>query len=159
MKFEHVALVQGEPAEVFALTQDYPRRLAWDPFLRRAELIGGATAPDVGARAWCVAWLGLGMETEYVSFRPAPYRGGPDDARAVDPGIVRRRLGVRPGGQRGDIGVVPLPAPDPAPLARMAHRAAGARLVLVGDAETGRGVAGRTSDAGGLIRRRDRAGA
>src|SRR5262245_3636170 len=70
MKFEHVAVVHGLPSAVFALTQDYSRRLSWDPFLRRAELVGGATAPGVGVRAWCVAWLGVGLETEYVSFAP-----------------------------------------------------------------------------------------
>ena len=70
MKFEHIAVVNGSPSEVFALTQDYSRRLSWDPFLRRAELVGGATTPGVGVRAWCVARSGLGMETEYVSFVP-----------------------------------------------------------------------------------------
>jgi ribosome-associated toxin RatA of RatAB toxin-antitoxin module len=70
MKFEHIAVVQGSPVAVFALTQDYSRRLSWDPFLRQAELVGGATAPAVGVRAWCVARSGLGMETEYVSFVP-----------------------------------------------------------------------------------------
>jgi len=70
MKFEHIAVVQGTPAQVFALTQDYRRRLSWDPFLRRAELVGGAVAPGVGVRAWCVARSGMGMETEYVSFAP-----------------------------------------------------------------------------------------
>ncbi len=70
MMFEHVAVVQADPAQVFALTQDYSRRLSWDPFLRRAELVGGASAPGVGVRAWCVARSGLGMETEYVSFAP-----------------------------------------------------------------------------------------
>ena len=50
MKFEHIAVVNGPQAEVFALTQDYSRRLAWDPFLRRAELIGGAAPPDLSAR-------------------------------------------------------------------------------------------------------------
>ena len=52
------------------MTQDYSQRLAWDPFLRRAELVGGAVAPAVGVRAWCVSRLGIGMETEYVSFVP-----------------------------------------------------------------------------------------
>ena len=70
MKFEHVAVVHGDPEQVFARTQDYSRRLTWDPFLRRAELVGGATAAGVGVRAWCVARLGIGMETEYVSFAP-----------------------------------------------------------------------------------------
>lgn len=70
MKFEHIAVVEGRPDEVFALTQDYSRRLSWDPFLRSAELVGGATTPGVGVRAWCVARSGMGMETEYVSFAP-----------------------------------------------------------------------------------------
>ena len=70
MKFEHMAVVHSDAARVFALTQDYARRLTWDPFLRSAELVGGAVAPGVGVRAWCVARLGLGMETEYVSFAP-----------------------------------------------------------------------------------------
>ena len=70
MKFEHVAVVQARPAEVFTLTQDYARRLSWDPFLRTAELAGGATAAAVGVRAWCVSRSGVGMETEYVSFAP-----------------------------------------------------------------------------------------
>ena len=70
MKFEHVAVVQADPALVFEMTQDYSRRLSWDPFLRHAELCDGAVAPGVGVRAWCVARLGPGMETEYVSFAP-----------------------------------------------------------------------------------------
>jgi len=70
MKFEHTAVVQGAPAQVFALTQDSARRLTWDPFLRSAELIGVATEPGVGVRSWCVSRSGLGMETEYVAFAP-----------------------------------------------------------------------------------------
>lgn len=70
MRFEHVAVVDAPIDQVFWLTQDYGRRLTWDPFLRRAELVGGATAPGVGVRAWCVSRIGLGMETEYVSFTP-----------------------------------------------------------------------------------------
>ena len=70
MKFEHVAVVEGDPAEVFVLTQDHSRRLEWDPFLRSAELVDGAAGPAVGVRAWCVARSGLGMETEYVAFKP-----------------------------------------------------------------------------------------
>jgi ribosome-associated toxin RatA of RatAB toxin-antitoxin module len=68
MKLEHIVVVNGSASEVFAITQDYSQRLAWDPFLRRAELVGGATAPAVGVRVWCVARSGFGMETEYVSF-------------------------------------------------------------------------------------------
>ncbi len=70
MRFEHSAVVDASPEVVFQLTQDYSRRLAWDPFLRQARLLGGATVPAVGVRAWCVAQAGIGMETEYVSYRP-----------------------------------------------------------------------------------------
>ncbi|MGH7151534.1 MAG: type II toxin-antitoxin system RatA family toxin [Planctomycetota bacterium] len=70
MKFEHAAVVDGTPDAVFAATQDYTRRLTWDPFLRRAQLLDGASAPAVGVRAWCVARWRIGMETRYVSFAP-----------------------------------------------------------------------------------------
>src|SRR5262245_53596048 len=71
MRFEHTAIVDGSPEEVFGLTQDYARRLTWDPFLREAVLLDGASAPGVGVRARCVARSGLEMETEYVSFVPS----------------------------------------------------------------------------------------
>jgi ribosome-associated toxin RatA of RatAB toxin-antitoxin module len=64
--FERSIEIAALPEELFDLTQDYERRLLWDPFLKVAELHGDA--PNVGVRAWCVAWHGLGMETEYVSF-------------------------------------------------------------------------------------------
>jgi ribosome-associated toxin RatA of RatAB toxin-antitoxin module len=70
MKFEHTTVVDATPEVVFALTQNYSERLTWDPFLRQAVLLNGATEPKVGVRAWCVARLGIGMETEYVSFTP-----------------------------------------------------------------------------------------
>ncbi|HJQ98128.1 MAG TPA: SRPBCC family protein [Candidatus Polarisedimenticolaceae bacterium] len=70
MRFEHAAVVDASPDEVFGVTQDYAKRLTWDPFLRSADLLGGASEPGVGVRAWCVAHTGLGMETEYVSFAP-----------------------------------------------------------------------------------------
>jgi hypothetical protein len=68
--FEQSIEIAASPGDLFALTQDYRRRLEWDPFLRSAELLGGATAAGVGVRAFCVAHSGLGMETEYVSFNP-----------------------------------------------------------------------------------------
>jgi hypothetical protein len=51
---------------LFNLTQDYCIRLKWDPFLREARLLGEATEIGIGVRAWCVARIGIGMETEYV---------------------------------------------------------------------------------------------
>jgi hypothetical protein len=44
--------------------------VTWDPLLKSAALVGGAAAAGLGARAFCVAHNGLGMETEYVSFNP-----------------------------------------------------------------------------------------
>jgi hypothetical protein len=70
MTFEQSVMVAAAPAELFALTQDYGRRLEWDPFLKSAALLGGAQEADVGVRAYCAAHNGLGMETEYVSFKP-----------------------------------------------------------------------------------------
>jgi ribosome-associated toxin RatA of RatAB toxin-antitoxin module len=70
MTFAESIVIAASPGDLFALTQDYARRLEWDPFLKSAELVGGATAAGVGVRAYCVARSGLGMETEYVSFNP-----------------------------------------------------------------------------------------
>jgi hypothetical protein len=55
---------------LFELTQDYSRRLEWDPFLKSAKLVGEARTASIGVRAYCVAHNGIGMETEYVSFNP-----------------------------------------------------------------------------------------
>lgn len=67
-------VVNSSPERVFDLLHDYARRLQWDPFLRRADVIDGDTA-GLHVRTLCVAkWSsgGLGMETVYVSFkRPA----------------------------------------------------------------------------------------
>src|SRR5436190_4772473 len=70
MTFEQSVVIAAPPGELFALTQDYARRLEWDPFLKSAEPLGGAPAAGVGVRAYCVAHSGLGMETEYVSYNP-----------------------------------------------------------------------------------------
>jgi hypothetical protein len=59
------------PAEsIFAFSQDYAKRLSWDPFLREAILLGEAASAAVGTRSWCVTWFGLGMESEYISYDP-----------------------------------------------------------------------------------------
>lgn len=70
MTFESSILIHATPARLFALTQDYNRRLQWDPFLKEAYLLDGATEAGLGVRANCVARSGLAMETEYVSFNP-----------------------------------------------------------------------------------------
>ena len=70
MTFDESIDVGASPEALFALSQDYAHRLDWDPFLRSAELVGGATEAGVGVRAVCVSKDGWGMETEYVSFHP-----------------------------------------------------------------------------------------
>src|SRR5215510_12372824 len=67
--FEQSIVIRAPRAALFDLTQDYDRRLEWDPFLSEARLVGGARVAGVGARAWCAAYGFMGMETEYVSFR------------------------------------------------------------------------------------------
>ena len=61
------------PAQVvFDIVHDYDRRLQWDPFLRRAEIVNGDTA-GVGVKTFCAVkyrLLGWGMLTQYVSFQP-----------------------------------------------------------------------------------------
>lgn len=67
-KFSEKININAAPELIFDYTQDYSNRLNWDTFLKRAELIAGATKADKGVKAYCVAKNGLGMETEYVSF-------------------------------------------------------------------------------------------
>jgi len=68
--FERSIEIKADQKALFELTQDYDRRLAWDPFLKEARLLHGAEQACVGARAWCVAKIWGGMETEYVSYNP-----------------------------------------------------------------------------------------
>jgi len=68
IKFTEKVIINCSPEEAFDYTQDYQHRLQWDTFLKKAELIDGATQVGKGVRAYCVAHNGLGMVTEYVSF-------------------------------------------------------------------------------------------
>jgi ribosome-associated toxin RatA of RatAB toxin-antitoxin module len=70
IKFSEKIIINCTSSKAFDYTQDYNNRLKWDTFLKRAELIDGATQADKGVKAYCVAKNGLGMVTEYVSFNP-----------------------------------------------------------------------------------------
>ncbi|MBD1385016.1 SRPBCC family protein [Mucilaginibacter rigui] len=70
IKFSEKITINSSAQVIFDYTQDYKNRLTWDTFLKRADLINGATQAGKGVRAWCVAHNGLGMETEYVTFTP-----------------------------------------------------------------------------------------
>jgi ribosome-associated toxin RatA of RatAB toxin-antitoxin module len=60
--------IDAEVETVFDFTQDYTKRLQWDTFLKRADLMEGALYPGIGVKAYCVAKNGLGMITEYITF-------------------------------------------------------------------------------------------
>ncbi|MCC5915973.1 MAG: SRPBCC family protein [Cryomorphaceae bacterium] len=68
IKFTQTIIIDTNAEKVFDFTQDYSNRLKWDTFLKRADLIEGATAADKGVKACCVAKNGIGMVTEYVSY-------------------------------------------------------------------------------------------
>lgn len=57
---------------VFDLTQNYAKRLEWDPYLSEAYLMKNATAPAVGVDAYCKNRNGSVMVSRYISFnRPS----------------------------------------------------------------------------------------
>jgi len=68
IKFAKSIIINSNPEFIFDYTQDYGKRLQWDTFLIKADLVGGATAAAKGVKAYCVAHNNIGMETEYVSF-------------------------------------------------------------------------------------------
>lgn len=68
MKFTETILIDEKAEKVFDYTQDYNARLKWDTFLKKADLIDGATTADKGVKAYCVAKNGIGMVTEYVTY-------------------------------------------------------------------------------------------
>jgi hypothetical protein len=62
--------IAAPAAGLFALSQDYALRRAWDPFVRDMRFLGGATEAGRGVRVWVRAWTGLTMEVEFTGFRP-----------------------------------------------------------------------------------------
>ena len=72
IKFAEQIAIRCSAEFAFDYSQDYEKRLNWDTFLKRAELLNGATKAGLGVRTYCVAKNGIGIETEYVSFdRPS----------------------------------------------------------------------------------------
>jgi|GEM_PF-3665848 hypothetical protein len=55
--------------DVFGLLHDYDRRLSWDKFLKRAEILRGPVG--VGCEVLCQEKrLGFKMQVEYMSYKP-----------------------------------------------------------------------------------------
>lgn len=69
-KVEGSIIIDAPAASLFALSQDYVLRRAWDPFVRDMRFRGGATEAGKGVRVWVRAWTGLTMDVEFTSFRP-----------------------------------------------------------------------------------------
>jgi len=68
LRIEESIIIEENPELVFDFTQDYGKRLRWDTFLKRADLLNGVSEAGKGAKAYCVARNGLGMVTEYITF-------------------------------------------------------------------------------------------
>jgi ribosome-associated toxin RatA of RatAB toxin-antitoxin module len=67
-KFTESIIINETAEKVFDFTQDYNKRLSWDTFLKKADLIDGAANAGKGVKAYCVTKNGLGMVTEYVTY-------------------------------------------------------------------------------------------
>lgn len=67
---KHQEVVSAPEAWLFDLTQDYSRRLAWDPFPEAYEFHPPARAPSTGAEVTVTAKNGYTMRVRYVSFNP-----------------------------------------------------------------------------------------
>lgn len=53
---------------LFDLTQDYTRRLEWDPYLVEARLLHGAETAAIGVDSCCKNRSGSSMVARYISF-------------------------------------------------------------------------------------------
>ncbi|HSA59595.1 MAG TPA: SRPBCC family protein [bacterium] len=77
MKRESLSEIIRRPCdEVFDLLHDYERRLDWDPLLREASLLNGASKAAPGVQSLCSGkWStgGIPMITEYVTFKRGEY--------------------------------------------------------------------------------------
>ena len=65
---KHQIEIARSQVEVFDLTQDYSKRLDWDPYLIEAYLLGGAERADVGVESYCKNRSGSVMISKYISF-------------------------------------------------------------------------------------------
>lgn len=70
MKLVVQSRIARRPDDLFALSQDYARRLEWDSFLQEAHLLDGARQAAVGVESYCKSKGGSVMVSRYVSYRP-----------------------------------------------------------------------------------------
>src|ERR1700736_3667656 len=68
IRIEEAIIIEKDPELVFDFTQDYGKRLQWDTFLKRADLMDDVSTAGKGVKAYCVAKNGFAMVTEYITF-------------------------------------------------------------------------------------------
>lgn len=68
IQFKERIKIKGNTTDVFDFTQNYDLRLSWDTFLTKAYLIDGADEAGIGVKAFCKAYNGMAMVTEYLSY-------------------------------------------------------------------------------------------
>ena len=86
MKTIRAAIEIAQPQEVvFDLTQNYTKRLEWDPYLSEAYLMKNATEPAVGVDAYCKKpqWIGDGVALHLI--QSPECGGGEHDQRPKNP--------------------------------------------------------------------------
>ena len=66
---DHI-FIKANQSYLFWLSQDYAKRLAWDPYLSKAEILGNKTKLEKGSQVYCESKKGIGMTVEYVTFQP-----------------------------------------------------------------------------------------
>jgi hypothetical protein len=68
-KFSEKILIYRDPGFVFDYTQDYNKRLSWDTFLKKAELIDGAEKAGVGGKGLvcCSQWIVWKLNTSLLT--------------------------------------------------------------------------------------------
>jgi len=69
MRITEALRIRSSPRRLFALSQDYARRLEWDTYLSEARLVNAAVA-DVGVESYCRSKGGSVMISRYISYSP-----------------------------------------------------------------------------------------
>ena len=65
---KHQLEIHCSQEAVFDLTQNYSKRLDWDPYLVEAYLLEGEKHAAIGVKSLCKNHSGLAMVTQYISF-------------------------------------------------------------------------------------------
>ena len=66
---DHI-IIKANQEYLFNLSQDYSKRLDWDPYLAKAEILGVSKVIKPGTQVYCESKKGIGMTVEYVTFKP-----------------------------------------------------------------------------------------